>query len=654
MGVSVKVRKLLPLVSVTSFFLSAVAALVPFLTLQLRSLGLSDEEVVIIHTAAAFCSSLGPVILGLLAEKWSKYRGALFVSIFFAGIGYVALLVIPKIVRVPRTPLVEFDCPSGLYLERCPDWDSCSGSRLNPKGIATFRLANCQYNCPQDGAHNTSAIQPIHFCFQSHEGNVCVFHEAGSKENSTVEFRASFLAATARTLYGVKANEFREYAGRKGADQDAVIDVCSFDLLAPILVNQKQFSDYICRPHPENCFIRCSVTIADALGRQMHSAPCVGVQADPRLTFWAALGVRLFADFWAISAFYLLEAVTILSINDFNGLYGKIKLWAAFGMTLFSAIAGLLVDYYSSIAGTTDYSPAVLLFAGLALIACALILSLPSMDEKKLNLTNSYAYTLTPEPRFCSLDMTFLVILVLLLGCIWGYLEMYLHWIYVDMGGNNLLIGLSIAIPMGCSAPFIAIAKSLVRNIGRANLLVFAFMFYATRTAGLSYVTARWWTMPFEAMEAFTLPVLWVALVSYGQKLVSTRQRLTIQCLLIVLHFCIGRGAGSISGYFLNDAFGYRATFRGIAVVSASAGILYLFLYHTCIRRMRRRASRKRASMPATINGGWYPMQNSRANGDTPAHRPMMRDQDDSDTGGFEDGVSGRNSWNKRDYHAMK
>ncbi|KAH7970101.1 hypothetical protein HPB52_024071 [Rhipicephalus sanguineus] len=38
-----------------------------------------------------------------------------------------------------------------------------------------------------------------------------------------------------------------------------------------------------------------------------------------------------------------------------------------------------------------------------------------------------------------------------------------------------------------------------------------------------------------------------------------------------------------------------------------------------------------------TINGGWYPMQNCRANGDTPAHRPMMGDQDDSDTGGFED-----------------
>ncbi|CAN8012586.1 unnamed protein product [Ixodes pacificus] len=637
MTVSPRLRKLLPLMAITFFFFSAIGCLTPFLSLHLRSLGLSDEEAVIINTAAAFSSLLGPVVIGLVSERHSAYKSLLVISLVFSGAGYTALLGVPKVVRSPRNPLVEFDCPSGLFLERCPEWDSCVGSELNPLGLATFRVSNCHYQC---GENQTAVKQPIHFCFLSNEGNLCIIHEAGTRDNSTTEFGASFLASTARTLYDVSAGKFLDHGSKRSDD---LIDVCSFDLLAPIVVNQKQFADYECRPHPDGCIIRCSVAVADNLGRRMHSAPCVEIKGDPQTTFWATLALRVFADLWLVTSFYLIEAVTILSINDFNGLYGRIKFWGALGMTIFSAVTGVLIDYYTEVTGGgPDFSPAFFVFDGLALVACALVAVLPSVEDKKVNQVLHYG--LGQEPRFCSLDMTFLLFLVLLLGIIWGYLETYLHWMYSEMGSSHLLVGLSLALPMGCALPFLAIAKNLVRNIGRANLVVFGFLFYATRAAGLSFVTARWWTTPFEAMETFTLPVLWVALVAYAQKLVSVQQRLTIQCVLIILHFCIGRGTGSIAGFFLNDAFGQRNTFRGIAVVSASVGLLYLFLYHTCLRRVRRRHRRHQSVMPATINGGWYPMQNPRANGDTPAHRPMMGDQDDSDTGGFED----RDNWSKR------
>lgn len=637
MTVSLRLRKLLPLMAITFFFFSAIGCLTPFLSLHLRSLGLSDEEAVIINTAAAFSSLLGPVIIGLVSERHSAYKSLLVLSLVLSGAGYTALLGVPKVVRSPRNPLVEFDCPSGLYLERCPEWDSCLGSELYPLGLATFRVSNCHYQC---GENQTAVRQPIHFCFLSHEGNLCIIHEAGTRDNSTTEFGASFLASTARTLQDVSAGKFLDHGGKKSDD---LIDVCSFDLLAPIVVNQKQFTDYECRPHPEGCIIRCSVAVADNLGRRMHSAPCVEVKGDPQTTFWATLALRVFADLWLVTSFYLLEAVTILSINDFNGLYGRIKFWGALGMAIFSAVTGVLIDYYTEMTGgSPDFSPAFFVFDGLALVACTLVAVLPAVEDKKVNQVLHYG--LGQEPRFCSLDMTILLFLVFLLGVMWGYLETYLHWMYSEMGSSHLLVGLSLALPMGCALPFLAIAKNLVRNIGRANLVVFGFLFYATRAAGLSFVTARWWTTPFEAMETFTLPVLWVALVAYAQKLVSVQQRLTIQCVLIILHFCIGRGTGSIAGFFLNDAFGQRNTFRGIAVVSASVGLLYLFLYHTCLRRVRRRHRRHQSVMPATINGGWYPMQNPRANGDTPTHRPMMGDQDDSDTGGFED----RDNWSKR------
>lgn len=634
MTVSPRLRKLLPLMAISFSFFAATGSLSPFLSLQLRTLGLSDEESVLINTAAAFGSLLGPVLVGLVAERRCAYRSLLVVSLVLAGAGYSALLGVPRVVRSPRNPMLEFDCPSGLYLERCPEWDSCTASELNPLGLATFRVSNCHYQC---GGQNQSAVrQPIHFCFLSHEGNLCIIHEAGTRENSTTEFGASFLAKTARTLMGVSVAKFLEHEDRA---PDELVDVCSFDLLAPIVVNQKQFNDYECRPHPEGCTIRCSVAVADNLGRRMQSARCTEVRGDPQVTFWATLALRVFADLWLMTAFYLVEAVTILSINDFNGLYGRIKFWAALGVAIFSVVTGVLVDYYGELTGEADYSPAVFVFDGLALVSCALAVFLPAVEDRKAN--HVLHYGLSQEPRFCSLDTSALFLLVLLLGTVWGYLETYLHWMYAEMGASHLLVSLSLALPMGCALPFLAISKNLVRNIGRANLIVFGFLFYATRAAGLSFVTARWWITPFEAMETFTLPVLWIALVAYAQKVVPSRQRLTIQCILIILHFCIGRGTGAIAGFFLNATFGQRTTFRGVAVVCAGTGLLYLFMYHACLRRIRRKSRRHHAAMPATINGGWYPMQNSRANGDTPAHRPMMGDQDDSDTGGFEDRDSG-------------
>lgn len=620
MTVSPRLRKLLPLMALSFSFFAATGSLSPFLSLQLRTVGLSDEEAVLVTTAAAFTSLLGPVLVGLVAERRRAYRSLLVLSLVLAAAGYSALLAVPRVVRSPRSPLLEFDCPSGLYLERCPEWDACTASELNPLGLATFRVSNCHYQC----GGNRSVRQPIHFCFLSHEGNLCIIHEAGTRDNSTTEFGASFLAKTARTLADVSVSKFIEHQGRSG---DELVDVCSFDLLAPIVVNQKQFNDYECRPHPEGCTIRCSVAVADNLGRRMQSARCIQVEGDPQLTFWATLALRVFADLWLITALYLVEAVTVLAINDFTGLYGRIKFWAALGVALSAPVTGVLVDSELS----DDYSPAVLLFDGLALVSCVLALFLPAVEDNKVNLH----YGLGEEPRFCSLDTSVLFLIVLVLGTVWGYLETYLHWMYAEMGATHLLVALSLALPMGCALPFLAIAKNLVRNIGRANLIVFGFLFYATRAAGLSFVTARWWITPFEAMETFTLPVLWVALVAYAQKVVPSNQRLTVQCILIILHFCIGRGTGTIAGFFLNASFGRRTTLRGVAVVCAGAGLLYLFLYHTCLRKIRLR--RQSAAMPATINGGWYPMQNCRANGDTPAHRPMMGDQDDSDTGGFED-----------------
>lgn len=717
-------RKLLPL-SILGFFLySAIGCLVPFLNLQARDLGLDEQEIFLANCGAGIFSLVLVPLFGLLAEKCARYKTCAVICIIIAALFYTTLLVVPRSLRSPRVPQMDFDCRDALRMERCPNWASCSDATKSSSNFTEFELSTCRYIChgQQGRRPPPDASYPLHICFRSEEGNFCHVHDplAGppsevlpvsfgdfeSNSSSSFIFHSRFSNWYADDMADAPLSDFLssqesspdhlwqdinegiltggDYPESSGNDEQALEDAeelvpaCKFRPVYPLVVNGKSYDDIFCRPLPSGCSVRCKVKLT---GSRSSPVKCFDVSGDPFLTFLYYTGARAFGDSCLLATVAIFEVAILASVRDYDGLYGRSRWSSALGLLLFPPISGVVIDYYSSIESKGEiqhnYSPAFILFDGLAIILIVLFLALP-LDVAVAGVKGKYVVN-SPQRHqmredgggkkrrgrsgLCVCEAVVFVILLLVLGCMWNILDTFLPPYYVsdNIGSNKFQIGIQWTLAFIGTIPFLAVSKDLVRNIGRSHLLVFGFLFYGIRFAGISFVSDPYWTFPFEAMKALTLSVVWIASVSYGHALVNfsssshsasvasvvratagDRYRLRVHYLLLLTHFGLGRVIGSTVGYFLIEYFGLQWSFRGIAIFSASAGLLYLLAYHTCMKssRMDVRKKRRVGVVPpsSATNGSWCPLveqpvqqqRNNRPNGDARTEQQrLLRNQND-------------------------
>ena len=72
-------------------------------------------------------------------------------------------------------------------------------------------------------------------------------------------------------------------------------------------------------------------------------------------------------------------------------------------------------------------------------------------------------------------------------------------------------------------------------------MYVFFFTEINFRFTGLSLVPDPWWALISEALELFTLGIMWVTAILYLRHLVPRNMTVTAQALPVIAHFCIGK-----------------------------------------------------------------------------------------------------------------
>ena len=61
------------------------------------------------------------------------------------------------------------------------------------------------------------------------------------------------------------------------------------------------------------------------------------------------------------------------------------------------------------------------------------------------------------------------------------------------------------------------------------------------RFTGMSIVSEPWWALISEALELFTLGIMWVTAILYMRHLVPRHLTATAQALPVIAHFCLGK-----------------------------------------------------------------------------------------------------------------
>lgn len=614
--------------AVLFFYFASIGCLTPFLTSHMRYLGFSLTEISFINAVSAFFSLIGPMLFGTFAERRSRYKSTTVFCIFVGALAYIAISFVPRFDKLNYRPLVDFDCTAGLRVERCVNWVTCSEALDVGDNLTKVKLSDCHYQCAKSG-HFTPTY-PLHICFQGDNGNMCVVYDEERNDTSLTEFESQLMAWRFEEI-AADPNHTTVLTGSSDVidvipddnEEDvprAHVSMCNFKPTGPINFGGKHYDTITCRPKVAECSIHCKVSFLSN-GVSVHPRSCEEAFGNPNTTFWVYLVLRSIGDLCLLTTICLLDAITIWSTIDYEGAYGRIHVWAALGMAALAPLSGTLLDLHSGMHGRADFSLCAYLAAAFSMISITLIVIWPIHRQKSSHFQQ--ALTPTKEVKFCSFEMVIFLAIIIILGTQWSVMYTFLPWLTEDIGCSFMLIGLGVTLMFGFSVPFLLISKNMIRNIGKANLLVFSMLFYFTRFAGVTFVTNRWWTLPFALMGSFTLCMMWIAAVAYGQILAPPGYSLIMQYLLNMLHFGIGRGIGSLLGGTLISSYSQRVVFCGIAVFSAVLAFLYLTVYHLGLRR------RKKGTYPTLLNGTWYPLRERYPNGDAKAHQPIVVDQDD-------------------------
>ncbi|XP_055940476.1 uncharacterized protein LOC129970947 [Argiope bruennichi] len=609
-------RTFISLNVINFIFYAGISCIMPFLSLHLRSIGLTLWHIIWVQVASGLICILIPLLVGTLAERRTSsprkylYKICFSVSLFIAIFGYTALLAVPKIQRIYRQPQIDFDCSSPMNavvnLEKCANYETCGDVAESWSSDAQFRLSHCRFKYKGSEDMKMSPpdpSNPLQMCFRT-TGNTthhCLVYDPQVRENPTIEFSSDLTTWQFTEYRNVSAKEFSFSEVNSVSSPMSICNYVPATSGTVIKVNGRYHDAVTCQRSLNDRIegIRCVLHLQTVDGKK---SPCFDISGDLSTTFWACLGLRATADAFFICAFCLLEGVTLRTIQNgpYNrGAYGKSKFYPAIALGIFPPIAGVLVDKFSEVADTLDYSPAYFIFAAFELVACILIYALPlpvGGNTFRYDLSSDYcarSYGETPTRKFeISLESIVISVLAICLGTAWSVSQVFDPLQYQDhIHFSHITLGTFQSFVFGLSLPFLSVAKNLIQNIGEANLISTAFAFHSLHLAGLSF-TEVWqflyWSVPFETMKIFTIPILWIALVASVEHDSTKGKRIAMHYVLAMAHFGVGKILGCSVGGFLAEKYSFSLSYRVMALFCLVMSISYLCFHH-CFMKPRHR-----------------------------------------------------------------
>ncbi|XP_042222971.1 major facilitator superfamily domain-containing protein 6-like [Homarus americanus] len=525
------------------FFLiyGASMAMFPFLTLQARSLGITETELGVVYAFNPVIAIIGPPITGIMADKIGNFK--VFLSITMAASGCAALVfsavpaarihhempdTLPLSVSCgATTPAIELQSP--YYCDYLPQLDN-----------VTFTLTNCSL------CHSRRASQP----------------GGGEVLNMTPQEVTAF-ALTTNTTTLLQLPDWQCPNLPLQSDDDATEDSSTVPSAA-------RMSD---------CDLSCSST----LRREDLCSNTISTEViDPMVTFWSYMLVRLLNGLTLATSFTLFDGAAIAILKQYSGEYGLQRLYANLGAIVVTPVSGVLIDVFSDMSGTQNYNPAFYLYCGFKMFAAVIILFVDLDFRQPSSRVMKDFRILLKKPEI----LTFLLVM-LISGTCFGLLDTFLFWLLQDLGAKKFLMGITVTVGSMAGIPTLIASGFFLEKLGHANTIIIGFAFYVIRMMGYSFLTNPWWCMPFEALECFTVSLMGTAAVSYAAELSTPATIATLQGVYGGIHYGVGRGLGSLIGGFLMGPLGVRNTFRLMALVCAVTCLTYFIINHVFFRQLQ-------------------------------------------------------------------
>ncbi|XP_071527991.1 major facilitator superfamily domain-containing protein 6-like [Panulirus ornatus] len=495
-----------------------------YLTLHMKQLGITVTEISTIYAILYVASIIGPPISGIMADKLGNYTWVVFISMILNIIFHVSLLYVPE---RPRNPLTLSCGPHGYALNRA----SCDTCHELANTNLKVTLQNCEFDC----ARHPPLMQ---FCFHSEDNGIC----------------QSFNLTDQITINGtIESWQDGDRCGH------------TWQMLE---YEGEVYEHFSCC----GCPIRCQVP---------EELRCVHPDDEhASKTFWIYLVLRTIATMSMNSLFTMMDALTVAIVKQHGGEYGKQRLWFIVGMAAIPPLAGYVVDRYAVAVGYFDYMPVFYLGAGMTFLSGLLIIRKDvKVDRANQNILQDL------KKLFTKVEINMFLLIILLMGSNWGFLESFLFIYLKELNAPNYLMGLTLTVGSIIGVPVTFTADQIVKKLGCPTIFIISFFAYAIRHFGYSCISDPWMVFPFELLEVFTHQLMWVATMTFCPLITPKGLLATMVSLVGTVHFSIGQGVGSLVGGHLIAGLGMPAAFRTFSAIALSAGLFYVIFHFSYTKK---------------------------------------------------------------------
>lgn len=151
-----------------------------------------------------------------------------------------------------------------------------------------------------------------------------------------------------------------------------------------------------------------------------------------------------------------------------------------------------------------------------------------------------------------------------------GTIESFLFVFLQQLGGSQLLMGLTLTVTCIAEVPVFEVQGWLMRRLGPVPLLDVVALCYVVRMA--AYATLPHWSSPWavlgvEALHGVTFGLGWGVGTNVAKLIAPPGYAATLQGAFQGSYFGLGYGIGALSGGFISHRFGFPVMFSTAALV---------------------------------------------------------------------------------------
>lgn len=316
----------------------------------------------------------------------------------------------------------------------------------------------------------------------------------------------------------------------------------------------------------------------------------LGKQVREYRTFSFILGLILVGELLSASVDKLADDswFEFLDILDVVERYGGHKVWQMMGYALLPAFVGTIVEKTNCILmkNVPHFMIHFFMFAAFAALAFMAAFGYPMSQNKRTPKQSRFGKGV--RILCCDIHSLTLTTTILLLGMMYACIQNFLFWKIQDVGGNEIVIGVSIAVASVSSLFMYAISNALVKRITHVGAIVLAMITLAGRLVFYSFLWTPWVVLAGEVLHGFSHTLLWRAVEMYPDfrinPFVMDRSAFT---LMNVVYHGLGIGIGSFMSGYLYDQFGFSLLFQGASVVVAAWCAVFLLLQKCVKKKMK-------------------------------------------------------------------